>query len=72
MFVSFFPQLVMGPINRFNQLGKQMKEERNFDFENIKHGVMLILYGALKKHLVADMLFGKIASGKSTVLNIFK
>lgn len=62
MFVSFFPQLVMGPINRFNQLGKQMQEERNFDFENIKHGVMLILYGALKKYLVADMLFGKIAS----------
>lgn len=61
MFISFFPQLVMGPINRFNQLGMQMKEEHSFDFENIKHGVMLILYGALKKYLVADLLFGRIS-----------
>ena len=61
MFVSFFPQLIMGPINRFNQLGKQMQEVHPFDFENIKHGVMLILYGALKKYLIADMLFGRIA-----------
>ena len=61
MFVSFFPQLIMGPINRFGQLGKQMQEKHCFDFENIKHGVMLILYGALKKYLIADMLFGRIA-----------
>ena len=61
MFVSFFPQLIMGPINRFGQLGKQMQEKHSFDFENIKHGVMLVLYGALKKYLIADMLFGRIA-----------
>ncbi|MCI6259051.1 MAG: MBOAT family O-acyltransferase [Treponema sp.] len=61
MFISFFPQLIIGPINRFNQLGKQMQEEHEYDFENIKHGVMLVLYGALKKYLVADMLVGKIA-----------
>ena len=39
-----------------------MKEVHSFDFENIKHGVMLILYGGLKKYLIADMLVGRISS----------
>lgn len=61
-FISFFPQLIFGPINRYDKLGVQMREEHKFDFENIKHGVMLILYGGLKKYLVADILVGKIAA----------
>lgn len=56
VFVSFFPQLILGPICRYNQSGFQLREERNFDFENIKHGFMMILYGSLKKYLVADLL----------------
>lgn len=62
VFVSFFPQLVLGPINRYNQTGVQLKAERVFDFENIKHGVMLILYGALKKYLVADLLVNHVGT----------
>lgn len=62
LFISFFPQLIMGPINRYGIQGIQLKSEHNFDFENIKHGVMLILYGALKKYLVADMLYSRIGS----------
>ena len=62
LFISFFPQLIMGPINRYGLQGAQLKTEHSFDFENIKHGVMLILYGALKKYLVADMLFSHISS----------
>ena len=50
-FVSFFPQLLLGPINRYNQTGFQLKESRDFDFENIKHGVMRFLWGGLKKYL---------------------
>lgn len=56
VFVSFFPQLILGPIVRYNQSGFQIREEHSFDFENIKHGFMLILYGSLKKYLVADLL----------------
>jgi len=56
VFVSFFPQLVLGPIVRYNQSGVQIREEHRFDFGNIKHGFMLILYGSLKKYLVADLL----------------
>lgn len=61
-FVSFFPQLVMGPINRFDKLGTQLKEEHDFDFENIKHGVLLILFGAMKKYCIADLIVNRISS----------
>ena len=61
-FISFFPQLIMGPINRYGQLGLQMKEEHRFDYENIKHGAMLILYGAMKKYIIADLLYSRVVS----------
>ena len=62
LFISFFPQLIMGPINRYDIQGSQLKTEHKFDLENIKHGVMLILYGALKKYLIANMLYSRIGS----------
>ena len=62
LFISFFPQLIMGPINRFSTVGKQLLEEKEFDFENIKHGVILFLYGAMKKYIIADMLFKPISN----------
>ena len=62
VFVSFFPQLLLGPIVRYNQSGFQLREERDFDFENIKHGFMLILYGSLKKYLVADLLVKHVST----------
>ncbi len=62
LFVSFFPQLIMGPINRYDVLGKQLKEEHRFSLENIKHGTLLVLFGAMKKYCVADLLAGRISS----------
>lgn len=62
VFVSFFPQLILGPISRYSQSGFQLREPKNFDFENIKHGTMLILFGALKKFLVADLLVNHIGT----------
>lgn len=62
LFVSFFPQLVMGPINRFDSLGLQLKEEHKFDVDNFKHGILLILFGAMKKYCIADMLVERVSS----------
>ncbi len=62
LFVSFFPQLIQGPINRFDRLGGQLREEHPFDFENVKRGVLLILFGAMKKYCVADMLVERISA----------
>ncbi|MGN0729894.1 MBOAT family O-acyltransferase [Treponema sp.] len=62
LFVSFFPQLIMGPINRFDKMSGQLTAERSFDLENIKHGVLLILFGAMKKYCIADLIVNRISS----------
>lgn len=61
LFLSFFPQLIQGPINRYDQVGKQLKEEHNFDFENIREGLVQFLYGAIKKYAIADCLVNFIS-----------
>lgn len=62
VFVSFFPQLILGPINRYNQTGFELREGKSFDFENIKYGTMQILYGALKKYVIADLLVNHVCT----------
>ncbi len=55
-FVSFFPQLVAGPIERANFLIPQFENKRLFNFQQTKEGLRLILWGLFKKILVADKL----------------
>ncbi len=54
VFVSFFPQMVQGPISRFSQLAPQLFEGRGPNWRMIKYGVQLAMWGYLKKLLVAD------------------
>lgn len=56
LYVSFFPQLVAGPIERFSHLGPQLKTAINFNQDNIKKGLRLMLYGFFIKMCVADNL----------------
>ncbi|RMA59008.1 MBOAT family O-acyltransferase [Ulvibacter antarcticus] len=53
-FVSFFPQLVAGPIERAGKLLPQFQKVRKFDVQNSKEGLRQILWGLFKKMLVAD------------------
>ncbi|MDT0643056.1 MBOAT family O-acyltransferase [Zunongwangia sp. F363] len=53
-FVSFFPQLVAGPIERASNLLPQFGRERKFDFEFAKSGVNLIIWGLFQKMVIAD------------------
>jgi alginate O-acetyltransferase complex protein AlgI len=53
-FVSFFPQLVAGPIERASNLLPQFLESRNFDFEKAKDASRQILWGFFKKMVIAD------------------
>lgn len=53
-FVSFFPQLVAGPIERAGSLLPQIQRPRFFNYENAVIGCRLILWGLIKKMLVAD------------------
>lgn len=54
LFVSFFPQLVAGPIERSKHLIPQFEREVSFDFERIKSGALLASWGFIKKMIVAD------------------
>lgn len=56
LFVSFFPQLVQGPISRFDDLSKTLFEAHDFDKENILFGLQRILWGFFKKLVIADRL----------------
>ncbi|WP_407400799.1 MBOAT family O-acyltransferase, partial [Treponema sp.] len=60
-FISFFPQLLMGPINRYDNLGKQLSQVNLYNFANIKKGLFLVLFGAMKKYCIADLLYEKIS-----------
>ena len=53
-FVSFFPQLVAGPIEKAHNLIPQILKKRNFEFNQAKEGLFLIVYGMFKKVAIAD------------------
>ena len=54
LFVSYFPLLVAGPIERATHLLPQVKVKRHFDFEKAKEGVYQFLWGLVKKVVIAD------------------
>lgn len=58
LFVSFFPQLVAGPIERPGSLLPQLKQEYTFQTEDLQHGFRQMLIGFFKKIVVADYLAG--------------
>ena len=53
-FVSFFPQLVAGPIERASNLLPQFYERRHFDLAKATDGMRQILWGLFKKIVIAD------------------
>jgi len=53
-FVSFFPQLVAGPIERATNLLPQFYKKRSFSYDNAVSGMKLILWGLVKKVVIAD------------------
>ncbi|HEY1194718.1 MBOAT family O-acyltransferase [Flavobacterium sp.] len=54
VFVSFFPLLVAGPIERATHLLPQIKKERFFDYSKAVDGLRQILWGLFKKVVIAD------------------
>jgi D-alanyl-lipoteichoic acid acyltransferase DltB (MBOAT superfamily) len=61
LFVSFFPQLVQGPISRYNDLSKTLYMEHSFDWKNIRFGFERILWGYFKKMVVADTILNAVS-----------
>jgi alginate O-acetyltransferase complex protein AlgI len=56
VYVSFFPQLVAGPIERSTRLLPQFHKVKHFDYQRMADGVKLMLWGFFKKVVIADRL----------------
>lgn len=65
LFVSFFPQLVAGPIERSKNLLVQISRRHYFDYERAKNGLLLMFWGFFLKLVVAD----RVAVIVNTVYN---
>lgn len=56
LFISFFPQFVMGPISRFSELSYQFFEKHPFNKEQFMYGIQRIVWGFFKKLVIADRI----------------
>ncbi|MBQ7726472.1 MAG: MBOAT family protein, partial [Clostridia bacterium] len=54
LFLCFFPQIVEGPIGRFDQLAEPLYEGHAFDYDRFTQGIQLIVWGLFKKIVIAD------------------
>ena len=61
LFVSWFPQLLQGPIGRYDALAHQFTEEHRLSGTMVKNALFLILLGCLKKYAIADLLYDPVA-----------
>ena len=56
VFVSFFPNVSSGPIERAEHFIPQIDKEKSFDYDSAVYGARLLLLGLIKKIAIADML----------------
>jgi len=65
LFIIFFPQLIAGPIVRYNHMMPQFNDEKNrtINYQNILLGLVIILIGLFKKVFLADNLAILVESG---------
>ena len=68
--MSFFPQIVQGPISRHSDLAPQLAEEKKFNYSALMRGIMLILWGLFKKVLIADAIAGIVNVGFDKVAEL--
>lgn len=54
LFVSYFPQIIQGPIGRHRDLAHQLFEPHAFDYTRVKFGVQRIVWGIFKKLVIAE------------------
>ena len=56
LYISFFPRFISGPIDRSNRFLPQLHEKQPFNKENLTEGLRLILFGLVKKVVIANQL----------------
>lgn len=66
-FISFFPQLVAGPIERTGNLLPQITSEKKFDYEEAAYGLKLMAWGYFKKLVIADVTAGYVDAAFASI-----
>lgn len=74
LYTSYFPHILQGPIARYDKLGKQFKLYHSFDYVRVTRGCQLMIWGYLKKMVIADRaavfvdaVYGQVATGSGTL-----
>lgn len=62
LFISFFPQLIQGPINRYGAMEPQLTAAHSWEWERTKRALFVILFGAMKKYAIANLTAPTIAA----------
>lgn len=62
LFVSFFPQLIQGPISRYGDLARTLCEEHPFNSKTVCYGLQRMLWGYFKKLVIADRVLAGVAA----------
>ncbi len=65
LFVSFFPQLLQGPIGRYNLLAPTLFSNKEFKYEDLSFGTQRMLWGFFKKIVIAD----RLVAGVKTIVS---
>lgn len=63
LFICFFPQLMQGPIGRYDRLAPQLYAQRAFSLDNLEYGLVRMAWGLFKKMVLADraaLITGKV------------
>lgn len=58
LYMSFFPKLMQGPIERGESLLPQLRQSYVFNYDNVRAGLVMIAWGLFKKIVIADRLAG--------------
>ena len=64
LYVSYFPHIVEGPFDKYKDLDAQFRTPHKFDYDKVRQGAILVMFGFFKKLVIADEI-------GSTVQNIF-
>ena len=65
LFVSYFPQLIQGPISKFSQLGPALTTPKKFDGKELSFGLQRLLWGYFKKLVIADRIAAAVVALKA-------
>lgn len=54
LYLTYFPTIVQGPISRYDKVREQLTAGKKIDFEKLRQNLLLILFGLIKKMVIAD------------------